>query len=239
VRAVLSIAWRDLQALFLSLKAYVVITLLLMLFGVFFYLLIADQKEASMRDMFRTMNFFFLFVIPVITMGSLADERKSGTLELLLTCPVSRLQVVLGKFFAAAAFYTVFVVLTLQYVVLLKMCGSPDPGPVITGYVGLLLGGYLFIAVGIYASSLTRSSLVAALLSYALLLGAFITASATSYLSKEMLELVSVLGFVDRFISFERGLIQFSDVVYFLTATMFWISVTTLGFDLEKDSPLA
>lgn len=239
MRAVLSIAWRDLQALFLSLKAYVVITLLLMLYGVFFYLLIADAKEATMRDMFRTMNFFFLFVIPIITMGSLADERKTGTLELLLTCPVNRFQVVLGKFCASAAFYTLFVLLTVQYYVLLRMCGSPDPGPVFTGYLGLLLGGYLFIAVGIYASSLTRSSLVAALLSYGLLLGAFIISSATSYLSKEMLHLVSVMGFVDRFVSFERGLIRFSDVFYFVTATLFWITVTTVGFSLEQDNPLA
>lgn len=237
--AMLSIAWRDLQALFLSLKAYVVITLLLLLFGVFFYLLMADAKEASMRDMFRIMNFFFLFVIPVITMGSIADERKSGTLELLLTCPVSRFQVVAGKFLAGAGFYTVFVALTLQFYALLSLCGAPDPGPVFTGYLGVLLSGYLFIAVGVYASSLTRSSLVAALISYALLLGGFMMSSSPSYLSKELADVVSHLGFVDRLTQFERGLIQTSDVIYFLTGTLFWISVTTLGFDLEKESPLA
>lgn len=239
MRAVFSIAWRDLQALFLSLKAYVVITLLLLLFGGFFYLLMADAKEASMRDMFRVMNFFFLFVIPVITMGSLADERRSGTLELLLTCPVSRLQVVAGKFIAGAGFYTVFVALTLQFYGLLVLCGSPDPGPVFTGYLGVLLSGYLFIAVGVYASSLTRSSLVAALISYALLFGGFIISSSPSYLSKELADVVNQFGFVDRLATFERGLIQASDVIYFLTGTLFWITVTTLGFDLEKDSPLA
>lgn len=239
MRAVLWIAWRDLQALFLSLKAYVVITLLLMLFGGFFYLLLADAKEASMRDMFRVMNFFFLFVIPVITMGSLADERKSGTLELLLTCPVSRFQVVAGKFLAGAGFYTVFVALTLQFYAMLALCGAPDPGPVITGYVGVLLSGYMFIAVGVYASSLTRSSLVAALISYALLFGAFLLSSSPSYLSSEWAQIVTQFGFVDRLSMFERGLIQSSDVIYFLTGTLFWITVTTLGFDLEKESPLA
>ena len=239
MRAVMWIAWRDLQALFLSLKAYVVITLLLGLFGVFFYLLIADAKEASMRDMFHVMNFFFLFVIPVITMGSIADERKSGTLELLLTCPVSRLQVVAGKFLAGAGFYTVFVALTLQFYALLTLCGAPDPGPVFTGYIGMLLSGYMFIAIGIYASSLTRSSLVAALISYTLLLGGFMMSSSTNYFSGAFAEVASRLGFVDRLTQFERGLIQSSDVIYFLTGTMFWITVTTLGFDLEKESPLA
>lgn len=239
MKAVLSIAWRDLQALFLSLKAYVVITLLLLLFGGFFYLLLADAKEASMRDMFRVMNFFFLFVIPVITMGSLADERKSGTLELLLTCPVTRFQVVAGKFLAGAGFYTVFVALTLEFYVLLSLCGTPDPGPVLSGYVGVLLSGYTFIAVGVYASSLTRSSLVAALISYALLFGGFIVSSSPSSLSRELAEVVNQFGFVDRLAMFERGLIQASDVIYFLTGTLFWITVTTLGFDLEKDSPLA
>ena len=239
MRAVLSIAWRDLQALFLSLKAYVVITLLLLLFGGFFYLLMADAKEASMRDMFKLMNFFFLFVIPVITMGCLADERKSGTLELLLTCPVSRFQVVAGKFLAAAGFYTVFVALTLQFYALLSLCGTPDPGPVFTGYVGVLLSGYLFIAIGVYASSLTRSSLVAALISYALLFGAFLISSSPTYLSRELAEVVTQFGFVDRLEQFERGLIQASDLIYFATGILFWITVTTLGFDLEKDSPLA
>ena len=242
MRAVLSIAWRDLQSLFLSLKAYVVITLLLMLFGGFFYMVLADpspQKEASMRDMFRVMNFFFLFVIPVITMGSLADERKAGTLELLLTCPVTRFQVVAGKFVAAAAFYTVFVLLTVEFYVLLRMCGNPDPGPVFTGYIGLLLSGWLFIAVGIYASSLTRSALVAALLSYGMLFGAFLLSSATSYLSAELAAVVGDLSFVDRLLSFERGLLQGGDLAYFLGGTLFWLTVTTLGFTLEKDNPLA
>ena len=239
MKAVLSIAWRDLQALFLSLKAYVVITLLLGLYGFFFYFLLAESKEASMRDMFQVMNFFFLFVVPVITMGSLADERKAGTLELLLTCPVSRYQVVAGKFLAGAAFYTLFVALTLQFYALMSLCGTPDPGPVFTGYLGVLLSGYMFISVGVYASSLTRSSLVAALLSYALLLGAFVLSSSPSYLPPWLVDIVSRFGFVDRLTTFERGIVRSSDVAYFVVGTLFWITVTTLGFDLEKDSPLA
>jgi len=239
VRKTFSIAARDLQSLFFSLRAYVVITLVMLLFGVFFYLNLADSKEASMRDMFRIMNFLFLFIIPIITMSSLADERRSGTLELLLTCPVSRLQVVAGKFLAAAGFYTLVVALTVQFYLIMRMSGAPDPGPVLTGYVGILLSGYLFIALGIYASSLTRSPLVAALLSYGVLFGGFLLSSMPNQFSKEIGALVSQVGFVDRLAAFERGLIQTSDVLYFLLGTVFWISVTTTGFTMEKDSPLA
>jgi ABC-2 type transport system permease protein len=238
VRAILWIAVRDLQSLFLSLKAYVVMTLLLLMFGVFFFLDLADSKEASMRRMFGLMNFLFLFIIPIITMGSLADERRSGTLELLLTCPVSRLSVVAGKFLAAATFYTIFVALTLEFYFLMRLSGQPEPGPVFTGYLGLLLSGYLFIGVGIYASSLTRSPLVAALIAYAMLLAAFIVSSVPNHLPRIFTDVTAYLGFTDRLAAFERGIILSSDLMYFGLGTVFWLGVTTLGFALEKDNPL-
>jgi ABC-2 type transport system permease protein len=238
MRAIWTIARRDLQSLFLSLKAYVVTTLLLLIFGLFFYLDLAESKEASMRDMFRLMNFMFLFVVPVITMGALADERRSGTLELLLTCPINRFQVIAGKFLAAASFYTFVVALTIQFYFLMCLSGRPDPGPVITGYLGVLLSGYMFIAVGIYASSLTKSPLVAALMSYVLLLTWFMASSVQTYFSKGVAELIASFGIVERLASFERGLIQTSDLGFFLVGTAFWILITTAGFTLEQENPL-
>jgi ABC-2 type transport system permease protein len=184
------------------------------------------------------MNFLFLFVVPVITMGALADERRSGTLELLLTCPVSRFQVIVGKFMAAAGFYTFVVALTVQFYLLMCLSGRPDPGPVFTGYLGVLLSGYLFIAVGIYASSLTKSPLVAALMSYVLLLTWFMASSVQVYFSKGVGELIASFGIVERLASFERGLLQTSDLGFFLVGTAFWIMITTAGFTLEQENPL-
>jgi ABC-2 type transport system permease protein len=239
VRKILAIAYRDLQSLFFSLRAYVVITILMLLFGIFFYLHLSEAKEATMREMFQLMNFLFLFIIPIITMGSLADERRAGTLELLLTCPVSRFHVVAGKFLAAATFFTIVVALTVQFYGLMALSGRPDPGPVLSGYVGILLSGYLFVAVGIYASSLTKSPLVAALISYAALLSCFIVSSIPNQFSKTVADLIAQVGITQRIAPFERGLIQTSDVLYFLLGTSFWIGITTTGFALEKDNPLA
>lgn len=234
---VLTIARRDLGAMFSSLRGYVVLSMLMLLFGVFFYFHLRSSEEATLREMFSAMNFLFLFVLPLLTMGSFSEEKRDGTMDLLLTCPVSRTEIVLGKFVACATFYTIAVLITLQFVLLIQLGGTPDPGPIFTGYVGLLLAGYLGIAVGIYTSSLTRSPLVAALMSYALLLSAWILSAVPPYLPDDIGIWVKRLGVVDHLTAFDRGLISIRDLSYFLLAIPCWLTFTVIGSHLERESP--
>lgn len=239
MRHVITIARRDLSAMFSSLRGYVVLSMLLLLFGVFFYFHLRSSDEATLREMFSAMNFLFLFVLPLLTMGSLSEEKRDGTMDLLLTCPVSRTEVVLGKFVACSTFYTIAVLITLEFVALIHLGGTPDPGPILTGYVGLLLAGYLGIAVGIYTSSLTRSPLVAALMSYALLLSAWILSAVPPYLADDVGLWVKRLGVVDHLASFDRGLLSMRDMLYFLMAIPCWLTFTVIGSHLERESPAA
>jgi len=231
------IARRDLVSMFTSLRGYVVMSLVMLLFGVFFYFHLKGSNEASMRDMFMVMNFLFLFIVPLFTMGALSEERRAGTLFLLLTCPVSRGQIVAGKFIACATFYTLAVSLTLEFVLLLTLAGSPDPGPIATGYMGLLLSGYLAISVGLYTSSLTPSPLVAALSCYAFLFLAWILSAIPQFLTGELATWVDRTGIVAHLASFETGLISFRDTSYFVLGILCWMSFTIIGFSQERENP--
>ena len=137
------IAWRETRAYFLTPTAYIVGAMFLVLTGIFFVFQVTSTRpEASVRSIIEWATFFMVFFAPLITMRLLAEEQKLGTLELLLTSPVSDWQIALGKYLASTIILYVTVSLTLYYVLLLYIFGSPDIGPVLTGYLGLLL--YLF-----------------------------------------------------------------------------------------------
>ena len=122
-----------------------------------------------MRTLFDWMVWFLVFIVPVLCMGLIAQEWASGTIETLMTAPVGETDVVVGKFLGALGFLLVLLAPTLLYVVLLSIYGPPDYGPIFSGYLGIVLVGALFLAVGLFCSSLTRSQVVAAVLAAAIL----------------------------------------------------------------------
>lgn len=237
MRNALEIVRRDVHGFAHALRTYVAVALLLTLYSAFFYADLTDRREASMRDMFRIMGFLSLFVVPIFTMGSIADERRAGTMEFLLTCPVRHHEVVIGKFLACAVLYTGVVALTLPFYAMLAFLGEPDTGPVLSGYLGLLLSGYLYVAVGVYTSSLTKSPLVAALLSYVILLLAWMVGSVPQYFGA-LGPFVQAAGIGPHLSSFESGMLSSADLAYFLSGTLSIVGVTVWGFSASADRPI-
>jgi ABC-2 type transport system permease protein len=163
------IARRELASYFYSPIAYVAMTLFLLAAGFLFFDDFQPGKPVAMRTIFDWMVWLLVFIVPVLCMGLLAQEWSSGTIETLMTAPVGESEVVLGKFAGSLLFFIVLLAPTVIYVLMLRIYGRPDYGPIFSGYIGVLLVGALFISIALFCSSLTRSQIVAAVSTAAIL----------------------------------------------------------------------
>ena len=186
-----------------------------------------NLNEWVITQFFGVMDFIWLLVVPMLTMRLFAEEKKSGTIELLMTSPISTTQILLGKFFACLTLYTTIVALTLIYCVILEIYGSPDWGPIFTAYVGYILLGGTFIGVGILASALTENQIVAVLVSFGLLLLLWLIDFSASFAGPTAAKILQYISIVGHLQDFQRGVIDSKDVVFYLTFTFFCLFLTT------------
>ncbi len=217
----LAITKREFKAYFNSPVAYFVIAVFLVMIGILFFVPFFTQDRVSMRDFFSLVPFLFVFFIPAITMRLIAEERRSGTIEMLITMPVRDVDVILGKFFASALLLVVALLLTLPYAITISNFGNLDWGPVWGGYLGLLLEGSACLALGLLASSWTENQIVAFVI--ALFLSMFFL-----MVDRFMIFMPSGIAPIFEYISFgahirnaARGMIDSRDVVYFLSFMLF------------------
>jgi len=162
MRNTLAIARRELSGFFFSPIAYVVIALFSLLAGVIFMtFVLQENRPAELRTLFAAVVWVLIPITPAISMRLMSEELKSGTIEPLMTAPVGDAAVIVGKWLGGLGFFAVLLVPTLCYVILLEMFGAPDYGPIISGYVGLLLVGGLYMAIGTFASVMTRNQIIA------------------------------------------------------------------------------
>jgi ABC-2 type transport system permease protein len=185
-------------------------------------------QPAVLRSIFDWMVWLLVFIIPVLSMGLLAQEWATGTIETLMTAPVEESDVVLGKFMGAFTFLLVLLAPTLLYVVLLEIYASPDYGPIVSGYLGIMLVGALFLAVGLFCSSLTRSQVVAAVMAAAILAVATIIpwwASGKATLGGFWRKAADQ-AIMSRYTDFSKGIIDLGNVVFFLAATTVFLFLT-------------
>lgn len=211
------IAYRELKSYFSSWMAYIVGAGFLAISGFIFYVILLGGREAEMRWSFHNMAVTLLFVAPLLTMRLLAEERRSGTMELLLTSPVTDLQVVAGKFLAAVGLLAVLLGVTAHFPLILVQYGSPDPGPLLSGYLGLLLVGASFMAVGVLASSLTESQVVAGFLSFGALLALWIVGWAADQAGATAGEVLRQLSILNHFDDLAKGVIDTKDLIFYLS----------------------
>ncbi len=195
--------------------AYVLAAVYLFLAGLFFWLGLSLNGEASLRVMLGNLAIAQLFVLPMLTMRSFAEERRQGTLELLLTCPVSPGAVVLGKWLAALILCGVLLAGTSVFPVLLASYGTPDWGVVVTGYLGLALVAAAFTAAGLFASSLTDDQVAAGLLGIVMLLPLWLVGRADVLLPQDWAAWVAPLGLGTHLQGFDRGVLDTADLAYF------------------------
>ncbi len=241
----LAILRRELIAYFSSPLAYMVLTGFLLLQGGIFYLVLAflnnpgAQTMAPMEAFFGGTIFFWLFllfVVPVITMRLIAEERKTGTIEVLLTSPVTESQIITGKFLAALVFYAALWLPTGLYVVILRRYSDIDLGPVLAGYLGVLLVGFLFLGVGTFASTLTSNHLIAAILAFVGLVALFAVPLVEQLLVSDSL-FKAALGHMDLWSHMEdyaMGIVDTRHVVYELSVGLLFLFLAIRSLEMKK-----
>ncbi|HLI27951.1 MAG TPA: ABC transporter permease [Chloroflexota bacterium] len=217
MRNIWAIARRELYAYFVSPIAYVVGGLFLLISGFLFSLILNLSSEATMRPLFGNLSVIFLFAVPFLTMRLLAEEARSGTLELLLTAPVRDSQLVLGKFLGALLLVLAILACTAIYPAILLLAGNPDRGPILAGYLGIVLQAAAFLAIGLFASSLTQNQIIAAMLTFVILLLLWLSDALGNYTGGRIGDLFRFLSITRHLDEFPRGIIDTRHVVYFLS----------------------
>jgi len=177
-----------------------------------------------------------LFVTPMITMRLLSEEAKTGTLQTLMTTPVTDFEVVLAKFIAGMIFYLVMIAPTIVYCIMLYWLADPNPdlGQMVAGYIGLTLLGGLFVSMGLMFSSLTQNQIVAAISALVVLLLLWVLGWAASHASGVLKDMLEYLGIGKHLASFRKGLIDTRDVIYFLSLTVFALFLTVRSVESRK-----
>ncbi|MEE3261539.1 MAG: ABC transporter permease [Candidatus Latescibacterota bacterium] len=186
-----------------------------------------NLNEMVVTQFFGVMDFIWLLVVPMLTMRLLAEEKKNGTMELLMTSPISTVEILLGKFFACFTLYMTIVALTLVYCGILELYGDPDWGPIWSAYLGYLLLGGTFIGVGMLASSVTENQIVAVLLAFGALLMLWLIDWSASFAGPTAAKVLQYLSIIQHLQDFQRGVIDTSDVVFYLSFIFFSLFVTT------------
>ncbi len=217
MRKVWTIASHELGRYFASPIAYLVTAAFLAVSGYLFSLLVLYLRQATLRPLFFNLNVILLFIAPILTMRLLAEERRSGTLELLLTAPVRDGELVLGKFLAAWSFLTFMLLMTLSYPLLLLWLGEPDPWPLVTGYLGVWLLGGACLAFGLLTSALTQNQIVAAVLGIGGLILFWLIDAVQGVWTGPVGRAVAYLSLSAHFPDFVRGVIDLRHVLYYLS----------------------
>jgi ABC-2 type transport system permease protein len=248
MRIVLTIAARELRSYLSSPVAWAVITLFLLLFGGFFWLFLADFASTStqvyqymgdpayaemlgeinlngwvLRPLFGNTQVLFLLLVPALTMRLFAEEKKQGTYEFLLTSPLTVAQLVAGKYLAALAMIVILLLGSAVFPATLFLVGSPELSAILTGYLGLLLLGGAFVAVGTFASSITENQIIAAVLTFAALLFFWIISWASSVVGGGAAELMTYVSFLNHFEDFAKGVLDTRHFVYFMSFIAFFL----------------
>ncbi len=229
---------REMMVYFFSPIAYIVGICVLLVMGINFSLVVnilaEGRTEHSLMTIFFNMIFtwiIILAVIPVLTMRLFSDEKKTGTLETLMTTPLRDIEYVFAKFFSGYFFFVIMWVPTFNYVFALRYFAKDttalDMGPIFGGYIGLFLMGMLFTAIGCMASASTRNQIIAAVLAFALICGLFIFGILYYFdLANQYREFFETFCMYQHMMEFSRGLIEWKRVVFYLTGTVFFLFIT-------------
>lgn len=233
---------RELASYFATPLAYVFILIFLVLSGVFTFYLggFFESGQANLSPFFNFHPWLYLFLVPAIAMRLWAEERKSGTIELLMTLPITRFDAVTGKFLAAWVFAGLALLLTFPMVITVNYLGEPDNGAIITGYIGswLLAGAYL--AIGSCMSALAKNQVIAFILSvsvcFLFIVSGFpmVLDGFSAWAPQWMIDAVASLSFLTRFDAISKGVIDLRDLLFFLTLIAAWLAATAVVIDLKK-----
>lgn len=242
MRQLIAITRRELASYFLTPLAYVFIVIFLFLTGIFTFYLgqFFERGQADLQPFFQFHPYLYLVLIPPVAMRLWAEERKTGTIELLLTLPVTLGEVVVGKFLAAWIFTAVALALTFPLWLTVNYLGDPDNGVILGAYLGSLLMAGAYLAIGSCMSALTRNQVIALVLSVTLCF-LFIMAGSPVVLDffgtwapRPLLDAVASLSFLTHFDGISRGVIALNDLIYFVGMIAFWLFASAVTIEARK-----
>lgn len=233
---ILAIFKREFRGYFDSPIAYIFMTVFLVLSSWLFYKSFFVSNYASMRLFFIIMPWLFLFFVPAATMRLWSEEKKSGTMELLMTLPLKDVDVVVGKFLASFVFLSLTVILTFPLFLSVHALGNPDPGPILGGYLGAVLMGGAYLAIGMFASSLTENQIIAFILGVVISFGLFIIGEdfVLMAMPNSIVPILKYLGLGSHFTSIGRGVIDSRDIIYYLSVILFFLFLNIRSLDSRK-----
>ena len=249
MRNVLTIFNKELKSYFSSPVAYGLMAFFAVLSGYFFYIYVAvfvtqsvqsqmmgrggpmDVNEWVVRPALMNISVIGLFLIPLITMRSFAEEKSRGTIELLSTSPVRDFEIILGKWLASLALYAAILAISFLNVSILFLYGKPDISPILTGYLGLLLQGGTLLAIGTFISTLTRNQIIAAFSTFAICLILWVLDWVSSYETAAWAKVVAYMSVITHFEPFAKGVIDTKDVIFYLTMIFFGLFLTARSLE--------
>ncbi len=257
MRNYVAILQKELKSYFVSPLAYVFIFLFILIAALFFYLYVSSfikySFQAAMqaqyyrmappklninlmaiRPLFHNISVFALFFLPLITMRAFAEEKKLGTIELIFTSPVKNIQTVLAKFSASTILFLVILLLTFVYMVFLMIFGNPEIGPILTGYLGLLFIGMVYISVGLFFSSITENQIIAAVATFGMILVFWIFGWVANFVGPGLAAVLQNLSVIEHFDDFSKGVLDSKHIVYYLSFIFYGIFLTYLSLESNR-----
>jgi ABC-2 type transport system permease protein len=251
VRNILAIAGKELRGYFASPIAYIVLGLFALVFGWFFYVPLAFFNRSSMQmqmggnmnisqmliaPMFTNATVVMLFLLPAITMRTYSEEKRSGTIELLLTSPITDTQIILGKFIGAMGLYVTMLALTLVHIAIVYLFTDPNPDwkPIASAYLGLILMGGCFISIGLLISSLTKNQVVASVATFVVFLMLWVINWIGTFVGPTTQAILNQLSLTDHFDDFSRGVIDTKHLVFYISFICLGLFLTAKSVDTER-----
>ena len=251
---ILAIAQKELKSYFASPIAYIVIGMFALLYGYFYVAILAYFVRQSMqmnqfgaqgpqamninqqliRNLLQNVTILILFMLPAITMRTYAEEKRSGTIELLLTSPLTDFQIVIGKFLGALTLYAVMLGVSLPHIGILFVYGNPEWKPIVSAYLGLLLLGGCFISVGLFISTLTKNQIVAFMSTFAVFLLLWVITWIGSFSGPTVDSLTQYLSIIEHFDDFGKGVIDTTHLVYYVSFITFGLFLTAKSVESER-----
>ena len=211
--------------------AYIVLAMMISIFNIFFFIIIDQNREASLSDVFLVMDFMLIFLAPIITMRLFSEEKSTGTIELLMTAPISNTTLVIGKYIGVLILFSIMISITFTYYLIIEYFAEPDRLTIASGYVGVWLEGALFLSIGVMTSSWTRNQIVAAMMSLSLIFLLYFSASISPYLSGSAAALFENMSSLNHLSNFVSGAFTTSDISFYLSGILVCLVITRVSIE--------
>lgn len=222
----LAILKRDFRSYFTSPIAYVLIGLFVCILSIFFMDSLSSGYADLSGSFISSMSFLLLFIVPLITMRSIAEDKRNGTEVLLLTSPTRLSEVVIGKFLAAFSVFLVMTAASLVFPLVLWIYGTPEGIKLFSAYLGFILLGFVFISIGVFASSVTENQIVAAIITFVILFGLTAISFLGNYIGGLVGHILIWISFMDRYYEFSSGIIDITSIIFLLSYAVVFIFLT-------------